>query len=72
MSSKEEAEMALGLNLLAVLAQQEIKIDEAFVTKATKLATEGKNGHIRSQALWAVCALKQPVPLGILKKTASK
>jgi HEAT repeat protein len=70
LSSKEEAEMALGLNVLAILAQQEIKIDEAFVTKATKLATEGKNEHIRSQALWAVCAVEKPVPLDILNKTA--
>jgi len=70
LSSKEEAEIALGLNLLATLAQQKIKIDEAFVTKATKLVTEGKNGHIRSQALRAVCTIKRPVPLDILKKAA--
>ena len=70
LSSKDGAEVAVGLNLLAAFAQQKVKIDEAIITQAIKLATEGENGHIRSQALLAVYTLKQPVPLNILKKTA--
>ena len=70
LSSKDGSEVAVGLNLLATLAQQKVKIDEAHITKAIKLATEGENEHIRSQALSAVCVLKQPVPLDILRKTA--
>jgi HEAT repeat protein len=70
LSSKDANEVAVGLNLLATFAQQKVKIDEAIVTKAIKLVTEGENGHIRYQALLAVYTLKQPVPLDILKKTA--
>ena len=70
LNSKDGSEVAVGLNLLAALAEQEVKIDEAHITKAIKLATEGENEHIRSQALSAVCTIKQPVPLNILRKTA--
>jgi HEAT repeat protein len=70
LSSKEEADVAVGLNVMAVLAWQKVEIDEALVAEAKRLATEGKNGHIRSQALAALSALMQPVPLEVLKKTA--
>ena len=70
LNSKEGSEIAVGLNLLATLAQQKVKIDEVYITRAIKLATEGENEHIRSQALSAVCTIKQPVPLDILRKTA--
>jgi HEAT repeat protein len=70
LSSEEGSEIAVGLNLLAALAQQKVKIDEVHITRAIKLATEGENEHIRSQALSAVCTIKQPVPLDILRKTA--
>jgi Ca-activated chloride channel family protein len=70
LSSKDGSEVAVGLNLLAMLAQQEVEIDEAHITRAIELATEGENEHVRSQALSAVCAIKEPVPLDILRKTA--
>ncbi len=70
LSSKDGAEVAVGLNLMATFAQQKVKIDEAIIAKAIKLVTGGENGHIRSQALLAVYTLKQPVSLDILKKTA--
>lgn len=70
LSSKDGAEVAVGLNLLATLAQQKVKIEEGFITKAIEFTTKGENGHIRYQALLAVYTLKQPVPLDILKKTA--
>lgn len=70
LSSKNGAEVAVGLNFLTTLTQQKVKIDEVHITKAIKLATEGENEHIRSQALVAVYTLKQPVPLDILRQTA--
>ncbi len=70
LSSKDGSEVAVGLNLLATLVQQKVKIDEVHITRAIKLATDGENEHIRSQALSAVYAIKQPVPLDILRKTA--
>jgi Ca-activated chloride channel family protein len=70
LSSKEGSEAAVGLNLLAMFSQQKVKIDEAHITTATNLTTEGENEHIRSQALSAVSVIKQPVPLDILRKTA--
>ncbi|GAH17646.1 unnamed protein product, partial [marine sediment metagenome] len=70
LSSEDANEVAVGLNLLATLAQQKVKTDEAHITKAITLTTEGENEHVRSQALSAVCAIKQPVPLDILRKTA--
>ncbi|MGB2808380.1 MAG: VIT domain-containing protein [Sedimentisphaerales bacterium] len=70
LNSKEGSEIAVGLNLLATLAQQKAKFDEAHTTRAIKLVTEGENEHIRSQALSAVSVIKQPVPLDILRKTA--
>jgi HEAT repeat protein len=70
LNSKEESEVAVGLNLLATLAEQKAKIDKAHVTTAIKLTTDGENEHIRSQALSAVCTIKQPAPLNILRKTA--
>jgi len=70
LNSKDGSEVAVGLNLLAELAQQKVKIDEAHITTAVKLTTDGENEHIRSQALLAVSAIKQPVPLNILRKTA--
>ncbi|MHC4110701.1 MAG: VIT domain-containing protein [Planctomycetota bacterium] len=70
LSSKEGSEIAVGLNLLAVLAQQKVKIDEVHTTRAIKLATDGENEHIRIQALSAVSVIKQPVPLNILRITA--
>jgi len=68
--SGDGSEVAVGLNLLNALFQQEVKIDEVHINRAIKLATEGENEHVRSQALSAVCAIKQPVPLDILRKTA--
>ncbi len=70
LSSKDANEVAVGLNLLATLSQQKVKIDKVHIAKAIKLATEGENGHIRYQALLAVYTLKRPVPLDILRKTA--
>lgn len=70
LNSKEGSEIAVGLNLLASLAQQKAKFDQAHITRAIKLATDGQNEHIRSQALSAVSVIKQPVPLDILRKTA--
>ncbi|MHC4604237.1 MAG: HEAT repeat domain-containing protein, partial [Planctomycetota bacterium] len=70
LSSKDANEVAVGLNLLATLAQQKVKIEEGFITKAIKFTTKGENEYIRYQALLAVYTLKQPVPLDILKKTA--
>jgi len=70
LNSKDGSEVAVGLNLLASLAQQKVKLDEVHITRAIELATEGENEHIRSQALSAVCTIKQPVPLHILRKTA--
>ncbi len=70
LSSEDGNEVAVGLNLLATLSQQKVKIDKVHIAKAIKLATEGENEHIRYQALLAVYTLKQPVPLDILKKTA--
>jgi len=70
LNSQEDSEVAVGLNLLNTLAQQKVKIDEVHITRAIKLATEGENEHVRSQALSAVCEIKQPVPLDILRKTA--
>lgn len=70
LSSKDGSEVAVGLNLLATFAQQKVKIDEAHITTATNLTTEGENEHIRSQALMAVSVIKQPVPLDILRETA--
>ena len=70
LSSKDSSEVAVGLNLLAALSEQKVKIDEAHINKAEKFATEGENEHVRSQALSAVCEIKQPVPLDILRKTA--
>ena len=70
LTSKDGAEVAVGLNFLTALTQQKVKIDEVHITRAIKLATDGENEHVRSQALSAVCAIKQPVPLDILRKTA--
>jgi len=70
LNSKEGSEVAVGLNLLATLAQQKVKIDEAHIAMAINLTTDGENEHIRSQALMAVSVIKQPVPLDILCKTA--
>jgi HEAT repeat protein/uncharacterized protein YegL len=71
LNSKEGSEIAVGLNLLASLAQQKAKFDQVHITRAIKLATDGENEHIRSQALSAaVSVIKQPVPLDILRKTA--
>jgi len=70
LNSTDSSEVAVGLNLLATLSEQKVKIDEVHVTKAIKLATEGENEHIRSQALSAVCEIKQPVPLDILRQTS--
>ena len=70
LSSEEEAQVTVGLNLLTTLARQKIKIDKAHTAKAVELTAEGKNEHVRSNALLAVWSLKQPVPLDILKKTA--
>ena len=70
LSSEDANEVAVGLNLLATLAQQKVKIEEGFITKAIEFTTKGENEHIRYQALLAVYTLKQPVPLDILKKTA--
>lgn len=68
--SGDGSEVAVGLNLLAALYQQKVKIDDAHINRAIKLATEGENEHIRYQALSAVCEVKQPVPLDILRQTA--
>jgi len=70
LNSKDGSEVAVGLNLLATLAQQKVKIDKAHIARAIKLATDGENEHIRSQALSAVCTIKKPVPLNILRRTA--
>jgi len=70
LSSKDANEVAVGLNLLATLAQQKVKIEEGFITKAIEFTTKGENEHIRYQALLAVYTIKQPVPLNILRKTA--
>lgn len=70
LSSDKEAEVAVGLDLFGALALQKVEIDEELIAQTTKLVTEGANGVIRSQALQAVCAIKQPVPLDILSKTA--
>ena len=70
LSSEDANEVAVGLNLLATLAQQKVKIEEGFITKAIEFTTKSENEHIRYQALLAVYTLKQPVPLDILKKTA--
>jgi Ca-activated chloride channel family protein len=70
LNSTDSSEVAVGLNLLAALSEQKVKIDEAHIDKAIKLATEGENKHVRSQALSAVSVIKQPVPLDILRKTA--
>ncbi len=70
LNSKEGSEIAVGLNLLASLAQQKAKFDEVHIATAIKLTTDGENEHIRSQALSAVSVIKQPVPLDILRKTA--
>jgi len=70
LNSKDGSEVAVGLNLLATLAQQKVKFDEVHITRAIELATEGENEHIRSQALSAVYTIKKPVPLDILRKTA--
>jgi HEAT repeat protein/uncharacterized protein YegL len=70
LGSKEEADAAVGLNVMAALAWRKVEIDEELITEAKRLATKGKNGHIRSQALAALSALMRPVPLEVLKKTA--
>lgn len=70
LGSKEEADVAVGLNVMATLAWRKVEIDEGLITEAKRLATEGKNGHIRSQALAALSALMRPVPLEVLNKTA--
>jgi len=70
LSSKEGSEVAVGLSLLATFSQQKVKIDQAHITTAIKLTTEGENEHIRTQALSAVSVIKQQVPMDILRKTA--
>jgi Ca-activated chloride channel family protein len=70
LNSKEASEIVVGLNLLATLSLQKAKFDDAHITRAIKLVTDGENEHIRSQALSAVSVIKQPVPLNILRKTA--
>jgi Ca-activated chloride channel family protein len=70
LNSTNGSEVAVGLNLLTTLSQQKVKIDEVHINRAIKLAIEGENEHVRFQALSAVCAIKQPVPMDILGKTA--
>jgi HEAT repeat protein len=70
LASKEEGEVAVGLDLMAALAHQKVKINEEFVANARNLATKGKNPYVRYKAILALSAHKGPVPLDILKTTA--